>query len=125
MMGGNVLHGVYTVKTASGTYQTVESQVGTVSSVSPTSIVVSSADGYSHTYVVTTSTVVDSQAGGINAVAKSDTVRVSAVTQSGTDTATSITDMTKIGASRTGFGFGPPASPSTGAASGTGSGTPA
>ena len=113
MMGGNVLHGVYTVKTASGTYQTVETQVGTVNSASSTSITVTSADGYSHTYAVTSSTIVDSQANGIGAVAAKDTVRISAITQSGTDTATSITDVTKIGASRTAFGFGTPPAAST------------
>lgn len=119
-MGGKVLHGVFTVKTPSGTYQTVEEQVGTVTAVSSGSITVKSTDGYSNTYSVSSSTVVDSQAGGINAVAANDTVRVSAaVPKSGTDTATSITDTTKIAASRSGFGFGAPTAAPTGTASGT------
>jgi len=114
MMGGDVLHGVFTVKTASGSYVTEETQVGTVSSVSSNSITVKSADGYSQTYAVKSSTIVDSQAGGIGAVASSDSVRITAETQSGSETATSIVDTTKIGSSRQAFGFGaPPASPST------------
>lgn len=113
MMGGNVLHGVFTVKTPSGKYMTEETQVGTVESVSSSSITVKSADGYSQTYDVKSSTIVDSQAGGIGAVASGDSVRISAETQSGTETATSIVDMTKIGASRQAFGLGAPPKPSS------------
>ncbi|MGC8512655.1 MAG: hypothetical protein ACP5P1_06415 [Acidimicrobiales bacterium] len=121
MMGGDVLHGVFTVKNPSGSYVTEETQVGTVSSVSQSSITVKSADGYSQTYAVTSSTVVDSQAGGIGAVAQNDSVRITAETQSGTETATSIVDTTKIGASRQAFGFGAPPSSSSTSASGTNS----
>ncbi len=121
MMGGDVLHGVFTVKAPSGSYVTEETQVGTVSSVSQSSITVKSADGYSQTYAVTSSTVVDSQAGGIGAVAQNDSVRITAETQSGSETATSIVDTTKIGASRQAFGLGAPPSSSSTSASGTNS----
>jgi hypothetical protein len=114
MMGGDVLHGVFTVRTPSGSYVTEETQVGTVVSVSSNSITVKSSDGYSQAYAVSPSTVVDSQAGGIGAVSTTDSVRITAETQSKTETATYIVDTTKIGSSRQAFGFGaPPASPST------------
>lgn len=104
--GGSVVHGQYTVKTSSG-YQTVLEQVGAVVNVSSTSIEVKSTDGYDHTYSVASTTIVDSQANGIATVAKNDEVRLEAVQQSGKDVATNITDTTKIGSSRKGFGFGP------------------
>ena len=108
---GRVVHGQFTTRTASGGYQTVEVQTGKVTSVSATSISVTSADGYSHTYGVTASSVVDSQRDGISSVAKGDQVQVTATTVSGKATVTSIVDTTKVGASRKGFGFGPRARP--------------
>ena len=47
---GRVVHGRVHHRTASGGYQTVEVQTGKVTAVSTTSITVTSADGYSHTY---------------------------------------------------------------------------
>jgi len=105
-LGGRVVHGEYTVQTPSG-YKTVLEQVGTVVNVSSTSIEVKSTDGYDHTYSVSSTTVVDAQANGIANIAKNDKVRLQAVHQSGKDAATNIIDTTKIGSSRTGFGFGP------------------
>lgn len=107
-LGGRVVHGEYTVKNGT-TYRTVAMQVGKVTAVSAKSITVKSADGFTQTYVVQTSTVVDSQSGGIAAVAGQDQVRVEALVQGATQTATDIVDTTKIGASRKGFGFGPAA----------------
>jgi hypothetical protein len=105
------VHGEFTTSTPSG-YKTVEVQAGKVAAVSPTSITVTSPDGYTHTYAVTSSTLVDAQRGGISSVAKGDQVQIVATTVSHKDTATNIADTTKIGASRKGFGFGPrPASP--------------
>ncbi|MBV9662109.1 MAG: hypothetical protein JO337_13225 [Acidimicrobiales bacterium] len=108
--GGNVVHGEYTIKSGSG-YKTVLVQTGSVVTVSQTSIEVKSSDGYDHTYTVQPTTVVDSQANGISTVAAQDQVRVEAVQQSGSDVATDIVDTTKVGSSRTGFGFGPAQSP--------------
>jgi hypothetical protein len=108
-LGGGVIHGEYTVKNGS-TYQTLDEQVGTVQSVSKTSISVRSADGFTQTYVVESSTVVDAQADGISTVTAGDTVRVEALVQETnnppTRTATNIVDVTKIGSSRKGFGLG-------------------
>jgi hypothetical protein len=114
--GGRIVHGSFTEQTPSGSYETVEVQVGTVQSVSSTSITLKSADGYTHTYAVTSSTIVDAQRDGISSVSTGDTVRLSAETVNGTDTAMSITDTTKIGSSRQSFGFG---KASTGASAGT------
>lgn len=106
--GGQVVHGEYTVKDGSG-YKTYAEQVGTVVSANTGSITVMSADGFTQTYTVESSTVVDSQAGGIGAVAAKDTVRIEALVSGTTQTATNIVDTTKIGASRKGFGYPVPA----------------
>ena len=103
---GPVVHGQYTVKSGSS-YKTVEVQVGTVTAVSSTSITVKSSDNYEHTYAVDAATVVDSQAGGISSVQDGDQVRLAATSQGGKDTAVDIRDLTKIGSSRTHFGFAP------------------
>jgi hypothetical protein len=120
------VHGQFTTRTPSGKYQTVEVQTGKVTAVSSTSIAVTSADGYSHTYAVNASTVVDAERDGISSIAKGDQVQVLATTVSGKDTATNIVDTTKVGASRSSFGFGPRSaspSPSTGSSGSTGSAT--
>jgi hypothetical protein len=109
---GGVLHGQFTVPKASGTgYQTEDVQRGTVTAVSSSSITVKSADGYSATYAVASSTEVNAQAAGIGAVKVGDTVSVIATVSQGKATAASIIDMTSIKASRGAFGFpvGPPA----------------
>lgn len=104
--GGRVVHGQSTVQTPSG-YKTVLQQVGTVVDVSSTSIELKSSDGYDHIYTVTPTTLVNSQADGIATVAEGDQVSLQGVQQSGTDTATDIVDITKIGSSHDGFGFTP------------------
>lgn len=107
VFGGPIVHAEYTVQDGSG-YKTYATQVGQVVAVSSTSITVKSDDGYTQTYVVEPSTIVDSQAAGISAVAGKDTVRVEALVAGSTQTATDIVDTTKIGASRKGFGFPEP-----------------
>lgn len=106
---GRVLHGQYTIDQG-GTYKTVAEQTGQVASTDAkgTSITVTSSDGFSQTYVVNSSTVVDSLAGGIRSVQKGDTVSVQAVVQGTTLTATNIVDGSKIGSSRKSFGLVPP-----------------
>jgi hypothetical protein len=104
---GGVVHGQLTVPNKSGGYQTVEIQTGKAGPVSSSSITVKSPDGYTHTYSVSPSTVVDAQRDGIASVASGDQVSVVATVVSGKDTATNIVDTTKVGASRNGFGFGP------------------
>jgi hypothetical protein len=110
LRGGGVLHGTVTIKTSSG-YKTVDIQVGTVSAiskVSPMSITVASADGFTQTYVVTSQTLVNSQAAGFNSVAAKDQVSVVATVSGSTATATNIVDISNIKDSWKAFGFGPP-----------------
>lgn len=108
---GGVVHGIYTVKNGTG-YKTEQVQVGTVQSgSSSSSLIVKSTDNYSQTYTVTSSTVVDSEAGGISTVKPGDRVRVEAVQQGSGYTATDVVDMTRISSSRTSFGFARPAVP--------------
>jgi hypothetical protein len=122
--GGAIVHGTITTHTSSG-YKTIEYQTGQVTSVSPSSITVKSADGYSDTYVVTSKTVVDSQAGGISSVKTGDQVSLEATPQSGKDTAVNIVDTTKVGSSRTSFGFPMPAKGGPAAPNGSSSGSSA
>jgi hypothetical protein len=105
--GRDIVHGQITIRSGNG-YKTVEIQSGTVSSVNSTSITVTSSDGYVHTYAVTPSTLVDSQAGGISSLSGKDDIVIVSSQVGGKDTATNIVDLTKIKASRKGFGFAPP-----------------
>lgn len=102
-----VVHGEVTVPNGSGGYRTIELQVGKVTSVNSSSITVTSADGYQHTYAVVPSTVIDAQTGGISSVAGGDQVHLVAGTRNGKDTAMDIQDTTKVGNSRKAFGFAP------------------
>lgn len=104
--GGSIVHAQYTEKDGSG-YRTMDYQSGQVTSVSSSSITVKSSDGYTATYAVQPTTVVDSQSGGISAVDTNDAVVVTAVVDNSTATATNLVDTTKVGASRQSFGFGP------------------
>ncbi|HEX6520998.1 MAG TPA: hypothetical protein VF070_13465 [Streptosporangiaceae bacterium] len=106
---GGAVHGQLTVPKSGGGYQTVDVQRGTVTSVSSTSITVKSADGYTATYAVTGSTEVNAESAGIGAVKTNDSVFVTATVSGGSATASSVTDITSIGASRGSFGF--PAQP--------------
>jgi hypothetical protein len=108
---GGVVHGQVTVRNKNGGYQTVDVQTGKASPVGSSSITVTSPDGYTHTYVVSSTTVVDAQRDGIASIASGDQVSVVATTVSGKDTATNIVDITKVGASHKGFGFGPGTEP--------------
>jgi hypothetical protein len=113
---GGVIHGQFTVPGGTG-YRTVDIQVGTVNAVSSSSITVTSTDHYQAKYTVTAATMVDAQRDGIGSVVKGDQVRVLATTAKGTSTAVSITDITKMGASRKQFGFGFGSGPGSGSGS--------
>jgi hypothetical protein len=108
---GGVVHGQFTEPRQGGGYQTVDVQRGTVTAVSSSSITVKSADGYSATYVVSSSTEVNAKAAGIGTVKAGDTVGLTATVSNGKATAASIIDITAIRSSRGAFGFpaGPPA----------------
>jgi hypothetical protein len=106
---GGAVHGQLTVPKSGGGYQTVDVQRGTVTAVSATSISVKSADGYTATYAVTGSTEVNAESAGIGAVKTGDSVFVTATASGGSATASNVTDITSIRASRGAFGF--PAAP--------------
>jgi hypothetical protein len=108
---GGVIHGQVTEPKSGGGYQTVDVQRGTVTAVSTSSITVKSADGYSASYAVSSSTEVNAQAAGIGTVKVGDTVELTATVSGGKATAASIIDVTSIRSSRGSFGFpaGPPA----------------
>jgi hypothetical protein len=76
-LGSRVLHGELTVKAKNGV-RTVDTQLGTVTSVSPTSLTVRSQDGFSLTWALGSGTVV--RAGGArssaSALAVGQSVRV-------------------------------------------------
>jgi hypothetical protein len=120
-VGGSVVHGTVTVHSGSG-YKTVDVQSGQVTNVDSSSITVKSSDGYTHTYAVISSTIVNSQAGGISSVAQNDQVYVMATPQNGTDTAANIIDTSKIQNSRGAFGF--PTQPKPNSATGWTGGGP-
>ena len=107
---GGVVHGQFTVPKSGGGYQVIDVQRGTVTAVSSSSITVKSADGYSQTYAVSSSTEVNAQAAGIGTVKVGHTVGVMATASGKTATAASIIDLTSIRSSRGSFGFptGPP-----------------
>jgi len=88
------------VPKSGGGYQTVDVQRGQVTAVSSTSITVKSADGYSATYGVSSSTTVDAQSSGIGSVKVGDRVVLEATLSGGTATASHILDRTELKASR-------------------------
>ena len=76
LLGGGALHGQLTVRGSGGAYEDVLVQRGTVTAVSPTSLAVRSADGYSHTYTLNASTEIDGKKGDTSSLAVNDTVGV-------------------------------------------------
>ena len=115
---GNIEHGQVTIREKNGTDETIDVQRGTVSAVSSTSITVKSTDGFTDSYAVSGSTIVDAQSAGIGSVKTGDTVFVTATTSGSTVTAINITDTTAVKAGRAHFGIpSAPATPSAPAAS--------
>jgi hypothetical protein len=92
------LHGEFTIRRPDGNgFQTVAVQTGEVTAVSPSSITVKSADGYSRTYSVDENTVVGSGRDGIGTVKTRDTVRVAGVVEGGQAKAAAVIDSTSLG----------------------------
>jgi hypothetical protein len=100
------IHGQYVVPKSCGGYHTVDFQNGKVTAVSSTSITVRSTDGYTHSYAVTGSTMVDAQRSGISSIKTGNEVSVRATVSGSTATATSIQDLTLF--KQNGFPFGGP-----------------
>jgi hypothetical protein len=85
------LHGEFTVPDGTGGYTTEQMQIGTVTAVTPTSLAAKSADGFSKTYQITTSTRVGTGNGQITGLGAGDPV---AVTAHSDGTAVSVRDLT-------------------------------
>jgi hypothetical protein len=100
------LHGQFVVAKPGGGYETVDVQNGKVTAVSSTSITLKSSDGFTKSYAVANSTMVDAQRDGIGSVKAGNQADVLATVSGSNATATSITDMTLLGQSRPGFGSG-------------------
>jgi hypothetical protein len=98
MLGGlfGAVHGTAVVPKAGGGYQTVAFQNGKVTAVSSTSITLRSADGYSHSYQVTSSTMVNAQRDGISSIKDGNQVVVTATVSGSTGTATRIVDVSLL-----------------------------
>jgi hypothetical protein len=97
---GMGIHGEFVVPVPSGGYQTIASQMGTVESVSATSITVKSEDGYVRSYAVDDNTIVHAGDNGIDDIATGDTVDVTAVVSGSTAKAVDIGDATAMGKRR-------------------------
>lgn len=102
---GDMLHGQAVLAKPGGGYQTMDVQRGAVTAVSSTSITVKSADGYSASYAVNNSTMVDAHSAGISSVKTGDTVFVAAIVSGHTATAVSVLDVSAIKSGRIAFGF--------------------
>ena len=110
------VHGQFVVPKDGGGFQTVDTQRGSVTAVSATSITVKSADGFIKTYQVASSTNVDAQRNGIGSVKTGHQVMVMATVSGGTATAVSILDFSLLPAMH-GPGWNhpaPSAAPNTG-----------
>jgi hypothetical protein len=100
------LHGEFTIKKPDGSgYETVATQTGEVTAVSPSSITVKSEDGFSRTYSVDENTVVGSGRDGIGSVKSGDTVHVAGIVDGGKASAAAILDSTGLGKIGEHWGF--------------------
>jgi hypothetical protein len=97
-LGGlfGAVHGTAVVPKAGGGYQTIAFQNGKVTAVSASSITLRSADGYSRTYQVTSSTLVNAQRDGISSIKAGNTVSVQATVSGTTATAAQIIDVSLL-----------------------------
>jgi hypothetical protein len=91
-----VVHGQFVMGKPGGGYQTVDVQNGRVTAVSSTSITLKSADGFTKSYAVTGSTLVDAQRDGIGSVKVGNQASVQATVSGSTATALSIEDLTLL-----------------------------
>ena len=104
-MGGHlpIIHGQAVLAKRGGGYQTVDYQRGAVTAVSTGSITVKSTDGFTQTYVITGSTIVGAQRGGIGSVTAGDEASVIGTVSGKTVTAARIIDWTLLKQSHTQF----------------------
>lgn len=90
------IHGQFVTPKPGGGYRTIDTQRGTVTSVSTSSLTVRSSDGYTKTYQVTGSTIVDARRAGIGSVNNGQTVSVLATVHGSSATARQIVDLTVL-----------------------------
>jgi hypothetical protein len=102
-----VLHGQFVVAKPGGGDQTVDVQNGQVTAVSSTSITLKSSDGFTMSYAVASSTLVDAQRDGIGSVKVGNQASVVATVSGSAATATSIMDRTLVQQAGPGPGFPP------------------
>jgi hypothetical protein len=112
---GGVLHGQFVVAKPGGGDQTVDVQNGQVTAVSSTSITLKSSDGFTKSYVVASSTMVDAQRDGIGSVKVGNQASVMATVSGSTATAAGITDRTLVQQGWPGSGSRPGSSSGSGA----------
>jgi hypothetical protein len=110
-----VLHGQFVVAKPGGGDETVDVQNGQVTAVSSTSITLKSSDGFTKTYVVASSTLVDAQRDGIGSIKVGNQASVLATVSGSTATASSIMDRTLVQQNWQGSGFRPGSSSGSGA----------
>jgi hypothetical protein len=91
-----VLHGTVVLPKPGGGTVTVAIQNGRVTSVRRSSITLRSEDGYTRTYAVTDSTIVDARPDGIGSVKTGDQVWVTATASGGTVTAIRVRDLSQL-----------------------------
>ena len=101
------MHGQFVVGKSGGGYETIDVQSGQVTAVSTTSITLKSADGFTKSYVVASSTLVDAQRDGIGSVKIGNQASVQATVSGSAATAVSIEDLTLLQQERPAFGLGP------------------
>lgn len=99
------LHGQIVMAKPGGGYQTVDIQNGQVTAVSSTAITLKSADGYSRSYAITGSTIVDAQRNGIGSVKVGNQASVLATVSGSTATAVTVRDITQLQQGRQASGF--------------------
>src|SRR3984885_3166908 len=102
--GSGMLHGQFVIAKSGGGYQTVDVQDGQGTALSTTSITLKSSDGFTKTYVVTSSTTVDAQRDGIGSVKVGNQASVFATGSGSTVTPTRGADMTLLQQDHQGFG---------------------
>jgi hypothetical protein len=113
------IHGSFVVPKQGGGYQTVDTQVGTVTGVSSTSITVKSTDGFTQSYTVDATTMVNAQRDGIASVKTGEEVGVTAVENGGTRTAVQIVDRTQLRDARQKYAPALPSGAATPSSTGT------
>ncbi len=99
------LHGQVVIAGPGGGYETADIQRGQVTAVSSASITLRSTDGFSKTYLVTSSTLVDAQRDGIASVRTGSQALLVATVNGGTATAVRIVDLTLLQQQRQSFGY--------------------